>query len=79
MPELSFDTTLHQIKGHTILLLPLDVSQKLPSRGMVMAHASIDQIPLVAALEPDGRKSHWFFTSGNNGQTVSVCLTPIER
>ena len=43
----------------TFLVLPKNASAKLPSRGMTTVEATINGFPFRAALEPDGRKSHW--------------------
>jgi hypothetical protein len=43
----------------TFLILPKDVSAKLPSRGMTAIEGTINGFPFQAVLEPDGQKSHW--------------------
>src|SRR6185295_1878297 len=43
----------------TFLVLPKNVSAKLPSRGMTAIEGTINGVPLQATLEPDGQKSHW--------------------
>ena len=43
----------------TILTLPKNASAKLPSRGMTMVEGTINSFPFRAALEPDGKGSHW--------------------
>ena len=43
----------------TFLILPKNVSAKLPSRGMTAIEGTINGIAFQAVLEPDGRKSHW--------------------
>jgi len=65
MSSISFTTKLFRIKDWTILRLPEDVSEKLPSRGMIMVKGSINNIPFKTLLEPDGKygpglkPSHW--------------------
>ena len=61
-----FETKLFKIRDWTILLLPLEASAKLPSRGMTMVKGTINNVPFKAVLEPDGNywpgqgSSHWF-------------------
>src|SRR6266478_9312392 len=43
----------------TLLTLPKNVSAKLPSRRMTMAEGTINGFPFRAALEPNGKGSHW--------------------
>lgn len=45
------------------IVLPIELSKELPSRGMVMVEGTINNIPLKVALEPDGKGSHWFEVS----------------
>jgi hypothetical protein len=48
-----------EIESWTLLTLPKNVSAKLPSRGMTMVEATINGFPFRAALEPNGKGSHW--------------------
>ena len=43
----------------TFLILPKDVSAKLPTRGTTTVEVIINGQPFRATLEPDGQKSHW--------------------
>jgi hypothetical protein len=43
----------------TFLVLPKNVSAKLPTRGMTAIEGTINGVPFQATLEPDGQKSHW--------------------
>src|SRR3977135_3241455 len=43
----------------TFLTLPKNSSAKLPSRGMTMVEGTINGFPFRAALEPNGKGSHW--------------------
>ena len=45
--------------GWAFVVLPLDVSAKLPRRGRLTVTGSINGQRFEALLEPDGRKSHW--------------------
>ncbi len=54
------DVTLVDIHERTLLVLPMQASAELPSRGLVMVKGSINGKAFSTALEPDGRGSHWF-------------------
>src|SRR2546422_2906616 len=45
--------------GSWTLTLPKNASAKLPSRGMTMVEGTINGFPFRAALEPNGKGSHW--------------------
>ena len=45
--------------GSWTLALPKNASAKLPSREMTMVEGTINAFPFRAALEPDGKGSHW--------------------
>ena len=55
----SFVATVHTVEGRLIIQLPLNVSNKLPSRGQVAARVVINGYPTDTVIEPDGRKGHW--------------------
>jgi hypothetical protein len=71
------------IGSWTILTLPKNASAKLPSRGMTMVEGTINSIPFRAALEPDGKGSHWLRVNqamldaagADAGDTVTVEIT----
>ena len=48
-----------KIGSWTLLTLPKNASAKLPSRGMTMVEGTINGFPFRAALEPQGKASHW--------------------
>ena len=48
-----------KIGSWTLLTLPRNASAKLPSRGMTMVEGTINAFPFRAALEPNGKGSHW--------------------
>ena len=54
-----FDATLSRIERSTILRLPKKASVKLPSRGQVAVHGTIDGHQFQTVLEPDGDFGHW--------------------
>jgi Bacteriocin-protection, YdeI or OmpD-Associated/Domain of unknown function (DUF1905) len=45
--------------GSWTLTLPKNASAKLPSRGRTMVEGTINSFPFRAALEPNGKGSHW--------------------
>ena len=51
--------TTEKIGSWTLLTLPKNASAKLPSRGMTMVEGTINGFPFRAALEPNGKGSHW--------------------
>ncbi len=67
----------------TLLTLPRNASAKLPSRGMTMVEGTINGIPFRAALEPNGKGSHWLRVNkvlhdaagADAGDTVTVEIT----
>lgn len=60
MSTIRFEARLFKIGSWTLLRLPESASAKLPSRGMTMVEGVINDFRFQAALEPDGRGSHWF-------------------
>ena len=67
----------------TLLTLPGNASAKLPSRGMTMVEGTINGFPFRAALEPNGKGSHWLRVNkamqdaagADDGDTVTVEIT----
>jgi hypothetical protein len=66
--------------GAWTLTLPKGASSKLPSRGATMVEGAINAFPFRAALEPDGKGSHWLRINktmregagGNDADAVTV-------
>lgn len=56
---LHFRARVSAIDSTTIVRLPAEASERLPSRGQVAVHGSIDGHQFRTVLEPDGRKGHW--------------------
>src|SRR3989304_2770678 len=87
MSTIRFNAKLFKIGSWTLLRLPEDASAKLPSRGMVMANGAINGSTFQTALEPDGRKSHWFRVDEamrkdahlDAGDTVEVTIEPVKE
>lgn len=72
MTTICFKAKPYKIGHWTLLRLPESASEKLPSRGMTMAEGTVSAIPFQAALEPDGKGSHWFRLSENLCEAVSL-------
>jgi bacteriocin resistance YdeI/OmpD-like protein/uncharacterized protein DUF1905 len=68
----------------SFLILPKNVSAKLPSRGMTAIEGTINGHAFQATLEPDGRKSHWLkvdrklakAAGTDTGDVVTLEITP---
>jgi hypothetical protein len=71
----------------TFLILPKNVSAKLPSRGMTGVEGTINDFPFHAMLEPDGQKSHWLkvdrkmreAAGAKVGDVVTLEIAPSEQ
>src|SRR5437588_841767 len=59
-----FDATLSTIHDWTILRLPQEASEKLPSRGQVAVQGTINGQRFQTVLEPDGASGHWMRIDG---------------
>jgi hypothetical protein len=76
-----------KIGSGTLLTLPKSASAKLPSRGMTMVKGMINGFPFQAALEPDGKGSHWFKVNktirdgskADVGDTVTLAIEPSKE
>lgn len=87
MSTIQFEAKLVKIGTWTIMRLPKDASSKLPSRGIAMVKGTINGLPFQAALEPDGRGSHWFEVDkamreeiGTDvGDTVALAIEPTKE
>jgi hypothetical protein len=74
-----------KIGSWTLLTLPKSASAKLPSRDIAMVEATINAFPFRAALEPDGKGSHWLKVNNimldaagaDAGDTVTVEITRV--
>src|SRR6202047_1625157 len=70
--------------GSWTLTLPNNASAKLPSRGMTMVEGTINGFPFRAALEPNGKRSHWLRVNrkmreaagADAGDVVSLEIAP---
>src|SRR5437588_7543515 len=74
-----------QIGSWTLLTPPKNASARLPSREMTMVEGTINGFPFRAALEPNGKGSHWLRVNksmrdaagADAGDTVTVEITRV--
>ena len=86
MSTIHFVAKLFNIGAWTLLRLPESASAKLPSRGMTMVEGTINGFRFQAALEPDGKGSHWFridktmreAAGAKAGNTVTLAIEPTR-
>ncbi|MHB8507938.1 MAG: YdeI/OmpD-associated family protein [Candidatus Dormibacteria bacterium] len=71
-PKIRFQAALHRIDQWSILRLPGTASGKLPSRGQVAVHGTINGHRFQTVLEPDGRSGHWMRVDGELEQTAAL-------
>lgn len=82
-----FEAKIFNINSWTLLRLPESASIKLPSRGLTMVEGTINGLRFHAALEPDGRGSHWFRIDETlqrkarvkAGENVTIALEPSSE
>lgn len=87
MNQIQFKSTILNIKNWTIIRLPKDISELLPSRGMVMAYVKIEDCDFTFPLEPDGELSHWFQLSEticdklnlHTNDVIELTIEPINE
>lgn len=81
-----FEAPLYTLKKWTILRLPEQESEKLPSRGQVAVTGMINGHEFKTVLEPDGYWGHWMrvdkalqqAASVHAGDTAALELTPTK-
>ena len=86
MSAIIFETNLIEINTHLIAHLPLEASAKVPTRGLAMVKGTVNGVEFQTALEPDGRKSHWFeiddqiqeILNVHVGDTVKLSIEPTK-
>ena len=71
---MTFKTKLVKIGSLNRLHLPKSESSKLPSRGVAMVEGTINGNKFQAALEPDGKGSHWFSVDAAMQKSIKAKL-----
>src|SRR5829696_9220570 len=87
MATIRFAAELFNIGAWTLLRLPRSASAQLPSRGMTMVEGTINGFCFQAALEPDGKGSHWLRVNetmraaagADAGATVWLAIEPTTE
>jgi hypothetical protein len=87
MATIRFEAELFKIGAWTLLRLPKSASAQLPSRGMTMVEGTINGFRFKAALEPDGKGSHWLRVDdtlreaarADAGETVLLAIEPAKE
>ena len=85
--EITFKGTLVNIGPKDFIRIPLSLSGKLPSRGMVMGRVVINNIEFILPLEPDGKGSHFIEINElilnevgiQVGDKVNVNIEPLDE
>jgi len=87
MSPIHFEAKLVAIGSIILLKLPKSASVKLPSRGMTMVDGTMNDFHFQAALEPDGKGSHWLKVDktmlkaarASLGDTVTLAIEPASK
>jgi len=87
MSPIRFEAEIFTIGSINLLKLPKSASIKLPSRGMTMVEGTINEYQFQAALEPDGKGSHWLKVDkamlkaarAAVGDTVALAIEPSSQ
>ena len=85
--SIQFQATLSTAGPLVIIRITPEISETLPSRGMVMIEGTINGFPFTAPLEPDGKGSHWFEVNAelmekaeiSVGSAASLSIEPLEE
>jgi len=86
VPTIRFDATLYTIDRSTVLRLPERASAKLPSRGQVAVHGTINGHGFQTVLEPDGVFGHWIridrklqrAAAARTGERATLEIEPVK-
>lgn len=84
---LRFSAPLYRIKDWTVLRLPSEESEQLPSRGQVAVIGTMNGSEIKLVLEPDGDWGHWLRVTDElqrkagavDGDVVALELTPTKE
>lgn len=82
-----FTSPLYELKKWTILRLPENESEKLPSRGQIAIKGTINGHQFQTVLEPDGYWGHWMRVDTalqkaadvKAGDTATLEITPTKE
>jgi hypothetical protein len=79
-----FRSSAEEKAGSWTLTLPKNASAKFPSRGRTMVEGTINSFPFRAALEPNGKGSHWLRVNkamhdGAGADAVDTVTVEITR
>jgi len=86
VPTIRFDATLYTIDRSTVLRLPERASAKLPSRGQVAVHGTINGYHFETVVEPDGVFGHWIridrklqrAAAARTGERATLEIEPVK-
>ncbi len=56
---INFDAMILKVGKWSILKVPQNISDKLPSRGQVMVKGTVQDYAIEQVFEPDGKGGHW--------------------
>jgi uncharacterized protein DUF1905/bacteriocin resistance YdeI/OmpD-like protein len=85
-PTIRFNSTLSTVDKWTLVRLPAQASRKLPSRGQVAVHGTINGHAFQTVVEPDGTMGHWILVDRklqraaavNPGDAVTIEVEPVK-
>ena len=72
VPIIRFEATLYAIDDRSLLRLPEEASERLPSRGQVAVQGTINGHGFQTVLEPDGSSGHWMRIDGDLQRTAGI-------
>ncbi|WP_262690226.1 YdeI/OmpD-associated family protein [Kordiimonas aestuarii] len=72
MSSARFEAPIYKINDWTIVSLPESASKALPSRGVTMVEGTMNDVAFKAALEPDGKGSHWLHVDKTLGKAMDT-------
>ena len=61
-----------KIKSLWLARIPQTISERLPSRGMVMITGYLNEVAFTAPLEPDGKKGHFLPLDGTLAEQLKL-------
>ncbi|MEG0679656.1 MAG: YdeI/OmpD-associated family protein [Carnobacterium sp.] len=71
---ITFEAELIKIGDRQIIILPLDSSEKIPTRGMSMVQGTLNEMSFKAPVEPDGKGSHWIEVSSSLSEKTGIAI-----